>query len=1141
MPNLKPLISTYLSSLHTVHDSGKATDERSYYPPLAALFNGVGTTLSPHVVALLEVADQGQGKGIGHPDFLLQVDTAHKDIRAAVEVKGSAPELDTIIHSEQVKRYLTHHDPIIVTNLREFALVKVGKNHLPEVIMRETFASSEAAFWLASPTTIANQHAESFADFLQAAMTWNAVIKRPGELAEALARYARETLRRLESQPPEAMAGLRKALADALGLQFTGAEGEHFFRSSLVQTLFYGLFSAWVACNQRGNCDDFRWKDAGDYLGLPLLRELFEEIAKPSQLEKLDIRKPLEWAEATLKRTVWEDFSKVFDEADAVNYFYEPFLEAFDPQLRRDLGVWYTPPEIVRYMVARVDTVLREELGIADGLADPSVYVLDPCCGTGAYVLEVLRHIAATLKDKGEDALLAAEMKKAASERVFGFEILPAPFVVAQLQIGLLLSGLGAPLTGTNRASIYLTNALTGWDNTPVQLALDNFPELKKEAESAAEVKQDKPILVILGNPPYSAFAGTSSAEENGLVEPYKVGLSSEWNIKKFNLDDLYVRFFRLAERRIAEKTGRGIVCYISNASYLNDQSYVVMRQRFVTEFDKLWIDNLNGDSRETGKVTPDGKPDPSVFSTASNHAGIRIGTAINLMVRQAKRGKRSKPSLVRHRDFWGVTKREDLLNSLTAADFNAQYQTAIPAAENRFALRPVETSEAYMSWPKVVDLCALAPQNGLMEKRGGALFNTDRAYLEKQMRAYFDKKLSWDAYTALGYGLVNTQARFDPTTARKKALASERFSVKRLVRYTVRPFDTQWCYYTGIRPVWNEPRPTLWAQCWPGNRFLLTRVATEKANEGMAFCFTSTLSDNHILSPHSYAIPLLLKNGHRLSTEDEGTLFSLLGKKPEADSPFANLSKMAREYLAALGFADPDQNIDIAETIWLHALAIGYSPVYLAENADGIRQDWPRIPLPATREVIKASSALGQQIAALLDSEKPVEGVTTGKIRDALKPIGALSKVGGGQLNPDVDFKLQARWGYGGRDGITMPGQGKTIERDLTDADLPSPGTQGEGQGVGALGTRTVDVYLNDAAYWRNVPLPVWEYTIGGYQVIKKWLSYREFALLGRSLTLDEVREVQNIARRIAAILLLEADLDANYAAVKATTMALA
>ena len=256
------------------------------------------------------------------------------------------------------------------------------------------------------------------------------------------------------------------------------------------------------------------------------------------------------------------------------------------------MGVWYTPPEIVEYMVARVDTVLREELHLADGLADPNVYVLDPCCGTGAYLVEVLKQIDRTLKERGADATTAEQLKNAAMQRVFGFEILPAPFVVAHLQLGLLLQNLGASLGSHERASVYLTNALTGWEPPQAPKTRLLFSELEEERDAAEKVKRHTPILVVLGNPPYNAYAGVSPAEEQGLIEPYKEGLISKWGIKKFNLDDLYVRFFRLAERRIAKQTGKGVVCFISNHSWVSDPSFVVLRQSLLESFDRFWLAN---------------------------------------------------------------------------------------------------------------------------------------------------------------------------------------------------------------------------------------------------------------------------------------------------------------------------------------------------------------------------------------------------------------------------------------------------------------------------------------------------------------------------------------------------------------------
>ena len=248
-----------------------------------------------------------------------------------------------------------------------------------------------------------------------------------------------------------ALTVVREALEEALGIRFEGEKGEHFFRSTLVQTLFYGIFSAWVLWSRDHAPDDraarFDWKGSAWTLQVPVIRALFEQVATPGKLEPLRLVEVLDWAAAALNRVDRAAFFSRFEETHAVQYFYEPFLEAFDPELRKELGVWYTPPEVVQYMVARVDTVLREELDIADGLADPRVYVLDPCCGTGTYLLEVLERIALTLDERGGDALNTDDLKRAAMTRVFGFEIMPAPFVIAHLQLGLFLQHAGAPFS----------------------------------------------------------------------------------------------------------------------------------------------------------------------------------------------------------------------------------------------------------------------------------------------------------------------------------------------------------------------------------------------------------------------------------------------------------------------------------------------------------------------------------------------------------------------------------------------------------------------------------------------------------------------------------------------------------------------
>ncbi|MGD0998726.1 MAG: N-6 DNA methylase, partial [Thermoleophilia bacterium] len=654
-------LEAYLAELSANRTAG-SVPETSGYGALANLLNEVGHKLKPRVRCVVNPANRGAGIPDGGLFVASQFERGQTaplpgqlPMRGAVEVKGVAEDAASIARrvfsddpEEQMRRYLGKYRQVLVTTYREFVLVGYDAEGKATSLETYSLASSEAEFWTlaAQPRKAATAHGERLADFLKRVMLRQAQIAAPQELAWFLASYAREARARVEEGGAlPALITTRQALEQALGMTFESERGEHFFRSTLVQTLFYGLFAAWVFWAEQHLPTDtqarFRWREAAWYLHIPILSKLYGDFANPQQLGTMHLEEVLDWAGEALNRVDRASFFSTFEQQHAVPYFYEPFLEAFDPELRKQLGVWYTPPEIVKYMVARVDQVLRSELQITDGLANPRVVVLDPCCGTGAYLVEVLNRIAETLHEKGGDALIANDLKKAAMSRVFGFEILPAPFVISHLQIGLALDRFGAPLAedGKERAGVFLTNALTGWEPPiePKQHLL--FPELEMERDAATDVKQKKPILVILGNPPYNAFAGVSPSEESGLVEPYKAGLIKDWGIKKFNLDDLYVRFFRVAERRIADVSGKGIVCFISNYSYVADPSFVVMRERLLAEFESVWIDCMNGDSRETGKLTPEGEPDPSVFSTERNREGIRLGTAIGLLARSGRTG----------------------------------------------------------------------------------------------------------------------------------------------------------------------------------------------------------------------------------------------------------------------------------------------------------------------------------------------------------------------------------------------------------------------------------------------------------------------------------------------------------------------
>lgn len=807
----KAVVATYLAEIARIRATGAGTGEISYYSAPIGALNAVGEGLKPRVFCVPNLAN----RGAGFPDMGLFVaqrggsptdwPEASPPDRGVVEVDDIPADISVKLGSGQVARYLANYGLVLVTNFRDFALI--GQDSQGHAEVRERFSfecpTAESFFALARGAGPRKALAARFAEFLERVLLHQAPLARPEDVAFFLASYARDALARVEEQASlPAFTDLRSALQEALGLRFEDSKGEHLFRSTLVQTLFYGMFSAWVEVARAGP-GAFDWHAAGWSLHVPFVAELFQRIATPQYLRPLGLEEPLGWAAAALNRVDRTAFFARFDQADAIRYFYEPFLSAFDPDLRKQLGVWYTPREIVEYMVERVDQALRSELGIADGLADPDVWVLDPCCGTGSYLIAVLERIARTLREKGEDALLAEDLKKAATTRIAGFEIMPAPYVIAHWQVGHTLRAAGAPLAGQERAAVYLTNALTGWaapdeviDAGSAQSGIRfSFPPLADERDEAAKVKRARPILVVIGNPPYNAFAGTSPAEEAGLVEPYKAGLQRDWGIRKFNLDDLYVRFFRIAERRITEGTGRGIVCFITNHSWLWYPSYVVMRQRLVAGFNRIWIDNLNGSKFETGKRAPDGSPDPSVFSTPSNREGIQVGTAIALLVRTADQ----KGVFAWFRDFWGQRKREELLESSIWLNIALTHQTILPKLKNRFSLRPSHVGIEYGTWNSILDLARSEPIPGLLEMRQETLIDRSKESLIQNMKAFFDPTISIEQLKAEGIGPSKNMARYDADKARKKLIETEGFDASKIKKYQLRPFENAFCYQTGV------------------------------------------------------------------------------------------------------------------------------------------------------------------------------------------------------------------------------------------------------------------------------------------------------------------------------------------------------
>ena len=736
-----------------------------------------------------------------------------------MEVKSAEDDAWQTANSDQVSKYWGRYRQVLVTNYRDFVLVDLDRNGNPARLERFQLAADAEDFdrQLEKPRAFAGRVGVGLGEYLRRVLSHQARLAEPRDLAELLASHARDALARVEAAEGERVEGrgvrggtgegaraasplavVRAALEEALGVQFKGERGAMFFRSTLVQTLFYGVFSAWVlwARQTPAPTGAFNWREAVWHLRAPVLRALFQQLSDPGRLQPLGLVEVLDWTAAALNRVEREAFFARFSEGQAVPYFYEPFLQAFDPTLRKQLGVWYTPPEVVRYMVARVDRALKDDLGIADGLAAENVYVLDPCCGTGAYLAETLQRIAANLEGQGLGALTGARVKQAATERVFGFEIMPAPFVVAHLQVGLTMQDLDAPLAedGAERAGIFLTNALTGWE-PHAQKPLP-FPELEEERDRAERVKQDAPILVILGNPPYNGFAGMAVEEERDLSDAYRTTRRVR-RPEGQGLNDLYVRFFRMAERRIAEKTGQGVVCFISNYSWLDSLSCPGMRERYLEAFDVIRIDNLNGDKYRTGKVAPDGSPDPSIFSTADDPVGIQVGTAIATLVRKAEHA--SVPH-VQFRNLWGHSK-PDLLTDTAEAEPDALYHTMEPMLPLGLPFAPIAVSPEWFDWPALPDLFPTSFP-GVKTSRDAFLVDTDLDRLRERVNEYFDSDLSSEDVARRNPAAMRSTSSFNATAVRSAALARGSPKESGFLRFAYRPFDTRWLYRNSLQAV---------------------------------------------------------------------------------------------------------------------------------------------------------------------------------------------------------------------------------------------------------------------------------------------------------------------------------------------------
>ena len=473
-------------------------------------------------------------------------------------------------------------------------------------------------------------------------------------------------------------------------------------------------------------------------------------------------------------------------------------------------------------------------------------------------------------------------------------------------------------------------------------------------------------------------------------------------------LNDLYVRFFRMAERRIAEKTGQGVVCFISNYSWLDGLSFTGMRERYLESFDAIRIDCLNGDKYKTGKVAPDGSPDPSIFSTEGDPVGIQVGTAIATLVRKSLH---SSIDTVEFRHLWGQAKREQLL--LTAEEEPAAlYARFRPVLGVGLPMVPTTATAEWFDWPSLSDLFPISFP-GVTTSRDGFLIDIDLDRLRTRVSEYFDVSLSHDDIAKRYPTVMKQKARFNARAVRETLLARGGPNEHGFIRFAYRPFDERWLYWEKDTKLLDEKRADYKPHVFDGNLWIECRTRDAKQEFSRGTLVQRLAGD--FGNGRSHFFPAWLRQDGCMDCGDRARL--------------ANVSEIAQRYLDGLGLG--------VDNLFFHVVAVLHDPGYRTSNAETLRIEWPRIPLPGwpdgraedAAEALVASAARGRKLAALLDADSAVPGITEGTLRRDISSLAVPATKDGRNMTDD-DFAVTAGWGHFGAGDAVMPGQGRIETR---------------------------------------------------------------------------------------------------------------
>jgi predicted helicase len=1075
------MIDTYIKKIASITKRGDAREE-SYYPALAELFEGFSETKrkkKAHVTVLPKKTEAG------NPDFRVW-DGKHSQV-GYVEAKPPKANLDDIETSDQLKRYVSTFPNLILTNFYEFRLYRNGQR-VANVLLARPYIPTKLK------TIPPAEHTGEFLALLEKFFQFSLPTKFTAEsLAKELATRTRflrdqvikEELREASSAGARKILGFYEAFQKHLIFNLKPDE----FADLYAQTITYGLFAARTRANGVFNrilAYDLIPKTIG------ILREIFHFVSfdPPEQFQATvdDIAEVLAVADV---RNILQQFFKEGKGSDPIFHFYETFLAEYNPQERERRGVYYTPEPVVSYIVRSLNIILKEKLGRQDGFATQSVTVLDPAGGTLTFLAEAAKLAVEEFVSKYGEGSKAKFIEDHILKHFFAFELMMAPYAAGHLKMGYLLEELGHKLSGDERFQFYLTNTLEMEELA--QTSLPGMASLSEESHLAGKVKKEKPILVILGNPPYSGISANASERavdvekgqkyvkgftictkvENGrtfyqllpkeartkkkmkvkqktwigeLIEYYKVVDGDWFGEKKHWMQDDYVKFFRFAQWKI-DQIGEGVVGFITNHAYLDNPTFRGMRQSLMNSFDEVHVLDLHGNSLKKEKA-PDGSEDKNVFD-------IQQGVAIALFVKQKSRTGKCK---VFHSDLWGL--REDKYNFLQGKDFQTVKQVELhPSSPFYFFVPKKETHrQSYEEFPLLSDLFSVSV-NGIVTARDRFVIDFTDDLIRNRIMQFRNLALD-DQVIRQAFSLKDTRG-WKVSKARKKLAEDPNWNTY-FSGILYRPFDRRRIYYTPLMVDWG--RQEVMRHLFQQNVCLISPKRLE-TKIPWSHIFVSEKIIDHVtvsLKTVDYCFPLYL-----YPDTDKRDLFTW----HESRGRVPNLTPQLIEALRSAFKKDPTP-----EQIFYYIYALLYSNAYRKKYAEFLKTDFPRIPFTKDYKLFNKLSEKGEELVDLhlLKSKK------------LAKPIAKCE--GSGDLRVDK------------------------VTYDQNKA----------------------RVHINPEKCFEGVPAEVWEYHIGGYQVSEKWLKDRK----GKELSSEEVAHYARVITAISETIIIQESLDNLFAEVETSLL---